>query len=266
MTYFFSPGTGAMGVQTSASPSDAVAIADDAYAALIAGLQAGRRIIVMGGMPQLADKTATAGELWAAYQHQARVALDASDRVIIRCAEHAVAVPAEWVTYRGALRAIIAAASGDPTQPQPSSRPIRPGPDRERRSPEPRSASMAVAFLPNPLMIIAGRGWVQTVQFTLGKGLAEAPDDLTGYLAEADFAQANVATPASFQLSVLAGSIAVAGALVTLSAPADVTAAWPPGDYDFALRLYAPGDVADRWLLLSDPTASRLKIIADPTA
>lgn len=57
---------------------------------------------------------------WSAYQAIAKAALDASDITILRCYEHAVATPAAWSTYRGALRAIISAASGDPTQPLPT--------------------------------------------------------------------------------------------------------------------------------------------------
>lgn len=62
----------------------------------------------------------TAAQLWSAHQAQAQSALDASDITMIRCVEHGVAVPAEWATYRGALRAIVRSASGDPTQPLPT--------------------------------------------------------------------------------------------------------------------------------------------------
>lgn len=66
------------------------------------------------------DPGPTAAQLWAQHQSQAQAALDASDITMIRCVEHGVAVPAEWASYRGALRAIVRAASGDPGQPLPS--------------------------------------------------------------------------------------------------------------------------------------------------
>lgn len=61
----------------------------------------------------------TASVLWAAYQTQAKAALAESDITILRCYENSVTVPLVWATYRKALRSIISAASGDPTQPLP---------------------------------------------------------------------------------------------------------------------------------------------------
>ncbi|WP_217589741.1 XkdW family protein [Burkholderia sp. GbtcB21] len=74
--------------------------------------------------PSDADLSANAvaaqmAEDWEIYRGQARVLLDSSDTTILRCYEHAVPVPAGWVTYRAALRAIVSAPSGDPTQPLP---------------------------------------------------------------------------------------------------------------------------------------------------
>lgn len=62
---------------------------------------------------------------WWAYQDQAREALNRSDMTILRCIENGVPVPTEWSSYRKSLRAIIGAASGDPTQPLPT-RPVYP--------------------------------------------------------------------------------------------------------------------------------------------
>lgn len=67
-----------------------------------------------------AAATTPAAAAWSSYQASAQIALDKSDRTVVRCAENGVAVPAAWVTYRKALRAIISAASGDPTQPLPT--------------------------------------------------------------------------------------------------------------------------------------------------
>jgi len=64
-------------------------------------------------------KASADNEAWAAYQAKAHASLSASDTTIIRCAENNVAVPAAWATYRSSLRAIVGAASGDPTQPLP---------------------------------------------------------------------------------------------------------------------------------------------------
>lgn len=57
---------------------------------------------------------------WSAYQVQAQSALAESDKTILRCYEAAVPVPSAWATYRKSLRAIVSAASGDPTQPLPA--------------------------------------------------------------------------------------------------------------------------------------------------
>jgi len=60
-----------------------------------------------------------AAQQWVAYQAPAMAALTESDKTILRCAENSVTVPAEWSAYRKALRAIVGATTGDPTQPLP---------------------------------------------------------------------------------------------------------------------------------------------------
>ncbi|WP_318833713.1 tail fiber assembly protein [Burkholderia cepacia] len=57
---------------------------------------------------------------WEAYRASAQAALTESDKTILRCYENAVPVPGAWSTYRKALRAIVSASSGDPTQALPS--------------------------------------------------------------------------------------------------------------------------------------------------
>lgn len=57
---------------------------------------------------------------WSDRQQQAKVALSDSDLTMLRCFENGVTVPAEWATYRKALRAILGASSGDATKPLPA--------------------------------------------------------------------------------------------------------------------------------------------------
>lgn len=59
-------------------------------------------------------------DLWSEHQALARSALSTSDTTLMRCYEAGIALPAEWVAYRKALRAIVSAQSGDPTQPLPT--------------------------------------------------------------------------------------------------------------------------------------------------
>jgi hypothetical protein len=73
--------------------------------------------LVAPASPTSAQQAAAA---WSAYQASAKSALDDSDITILRCYENAVATPAAWSTYRKALRSIVGAASGDPTQALPA--------------------------------------------------------------------------------------------------------------------------------------------------
>ncbi|MGF6641784.1 hypothetical protein [Paraburkholderia sp. MM6662-R1] len=56
---------------------------------------------------------------WASCQTYALAALSESDRTVMRCYESGIPVPAEWRDYRKALRSIVSATTGDPTQPLP---------------------------------------------------------------------------------------------------------------------------------------------------
>ena len=61
----------------------------------------------------LADQEAmTARTTSDQLKRQARVALDTSDRVFLRCGKAGVAWPAEWQAYVVTLRAIFATGSG----------------------------------------------------------------------------------------------------------------------------------------------------------
>jgi hypothetical protein len=64
---------------------------------------------------------------WSVYQARAKAALDKTDTVALRCWKAGKAFPADWMSYTEALRAIIKAETGDPTQPLPRQPDYPPG-------------------------------------------------------------------------------------------------------------------------------------------
>lgn len=69
--------------------------------------------------PQPQPGWALSGSVWTPppapqpnYGMIAKAALDASDITVIRCLEHSVAVPAEWIAYRALLRATVNNGAG----------------------------------------------------------------------------------------------------------------------------------------------------------
>lgn len=64
--------------------------------------------------------------VWSAYKANAQAALDRSDTTLLRCVEAGVTVPADWASYRKALRVVVGTATAPsgwtaetalPTQP-----------------------------------------------------------------------------------------------------------------------------------------------------
>jgi hypothetical protein len=102
-------------------PDGAVEISDEEKHALFEGQKNGCQIITgPDGKPQLTDPSEFK---WSQFQDEARAALHASDATVLRCYEGSVQVPAEWISYRKSLRAIVSAdkvgdmSKGLPKQP-----------------------------------------------------------------------------------------------------------------------------------------------------
>jgi len=87
-------------------PADAVEITREEHAALLAGQSADKRIAAgADGRPKLQDAPKVTGDQLAAQARSKREAmLSDSDWVTLRAVETGEPVPAEWATYRQALR------------------------------------------------------------------------------------------------------------------------------------------------------------------
>ncbi len=102
-------------------PADAIEITDTDETTIRTGLATGGTVSgTPGEWIVTPPPPPSAAALWAAYQATAKAAIEKSDITILRCAENSVTVPVEWSAYRKALRAILIAVSGDPTEPLPT--------------------------------------------------------------------------------------------------------------------------------------------------
>lgn len=100
-------------------PQDVITVSDVAYMALMAAQAAGQVIQSdANGNPVAITPTPSPQALIAAVQKLALTALGKSDTTVVRCIAAGVTVPAEWVTYRAALRALVVSGVGPlPTAP-----------------------------------------------------------------------------------------------------------------------------------------------------
>ncbi|MBA4709584.1 hypothetical protein [Aquitalea aquatica] len=125
MKVYFSPSTDGFycnGIHGRDIPHDVVEITQAEHAALMAAQSAGKVITAgAGGMPQAIDPPSpSAAQQWDSYKIEAQSALQDSDTTVLRCYEAGLPFPPAWAAYRKALRAIVAAASGDPSQELPA--------------------------------------------------------------------------------------------------------------------------------------------------
>lgn len=106
---FYSKSTGGFydpSVHGASIPSDAVEITADDHAALLTGQSEGKRIVAdKNGRPTLADQPApSADDLAVAARNDRDARLRVCDWVTLRATETGTPVPADWLTYRQALR------------------------------------------------------------------------------------------------------------------------------------------------------------------
>lgn len=94
-------------------PDDAIQISEKEQAVLREALTQRCNIALIDGEWRITPRTIPAAELWAPHAAAARDALDASDRVVLRCSEACMLVPDDWREYRAKLREIASAKSGE---------------------------------------------------------------------------------------------------------------------------------------------------------
>ncbi|MGD0973557.1 MAG: hypothetical protein ABR866_05680 [Candidatus Korobacteraceae bacterium] len=97
-TYSLTQGTAILRSDGANIPPDPANIDYAAYLAWVAA----------GNTPTPVDPAVIAAQAQAKLAAQAQALLDKSDVTMLRCFEHAVAPPTEWVTYRAALRQVVA--------------------------------------------------------------------------------------------------------------------------------------------------------------
>lgn len=124
---------------------------------------------------------------------------------------------------------------------------------------------MSVAILPSSLLVVAGSGWRKAFSFFTGRGFLRAGVDISAYRAVAVLAPVNAPATPALLLSSDNGLIRLSTnqAVLTVSAAALIAWADPqaPFDCDFRLRIIDPADEIDRFVVQSDPYASRVRVL-----
>lgn len=93
-------------------PQPAREISPERHAELLA--MQGKVIVAdADGQPVGVDVEIAPDQATRSLVKRAHVALDASDKTILRCLERGVPIPAEWTAYRAALRTVISKQTGD---------------------------------------------------------------------------------------------------------------------------------------------------------
>ncbi|MDR3513794.1 MAG: hypothetical protein P4L73_19325 [Caulobacteraceae bacterium] len=123
---------------------------------------------------------------------------------------------------------------------------------------------MAISILRRPMLVVAGSGWRKAFNFWTGPASARAPADLAGCSVVATLAPANTPAPAVLTLSTDNGLITIQGNAVIIDVGITAATAWAtpfaPAACDFRLRIIDPAADVDRYVILSDPASSRVKV------